>query len=937
MHKIFAKPCKVATVTFTQIVAVALALIILIVGSHTDIRYQYGEYYRNVNISLDETETDFFASGTFNRLFEEDYQDLVCYLAVCKQFEKNGEFDPDATIDLLSYVNRKSVRNAFDSKGALTYRVRDLVNWDQVDEMQLEWETYFVGNSDESVVYQIDKTTVNETYLPVNGKSIYAQDLAKLLIHEGIMDEFGEVVGGVNLDINPVSYWGAIGLNTASGDMTEEEFDEEDSTVVLHNGMQVKITGNVPPKDEIIQDVPSELLEARAQSIVATYLQNAAADLTTNYETYANVTKAMKQNPMLAYCYVGDGEGYTNCKGDHTKIAKLFEENIMKNESNVGIVYDLKKDEVVSHGYRDEDANHTDLRKAMHSYRYSFPENGTLYVAYVGCQADREALGLSVIKNAPASKYEKAQYVYEQIIPNLPDYILAVIVLAIILLLLLLLFTMQVGRSLEDEEDELKESKVKNRKVEASKENEASALDEASEKAVSVKKQKAKIHFVTKDELVGFDCWYTEIAFAMSCLIFGLLLAGIMAITEVYIKEGLQINEQTFYVFESVLVVLFMSFNLFAYASLVRRIKTRTLFSNSLIAVLWRKGLGLMKKLFVSIGKLYATLANKNMLIGVCLPYMAFLIMNAAIILIADDSQNILTGFFIAFLIDMAILVMRVLYARETEEIFDGIERIADGEIEYKLAEGNYHLQNSVRAMQVNRIGEGLKKAVDQSMKDERMKAELITNVSHDIKTPLTSIINYVDLLKRTDITDETALSYIDVLTEKSERLKQLTIDLVEASKISSGNITVQKEPMNITYLCKQAIGEYSDKLAARNLTVVENYPEDAVMIDADPRHMWRIVDNLLGNICKYAMPGTRVYVDVLSGKEKEIVFKNISECELNFAADELTERFIRGDLSRSTEGSGLGLSIAQNLTNAQGGHLDITLDGDLFKVSVRF
>ncbi len=225
-------------------------------------------------------------------------------------------------------------------------------------------------------------------------------------------------------------------------------------------------------------------------------------------------------------------------------------------------------------------------------------------------------------------------------------------------------------------------------------------------------------------------------------------------------------------------------------------------------------------------------------------------------------------------------------------------------------------------------------------MKDERLKADLITNVSHDIKTPLTSIVNYVDLLKREKIESQPVKGYIEVLEAKSQRLKQLTDDLVEASKISSGNITLIMEKINLTELLQQSLGEFSEKFEEKNLQIVEDCQGDAFYIEADSRRIWRVIENLFQNICKYALEGTRVYLDIGQAPEKEEVvlsLKNISAQRLNIRAEELTERFIRGDVSRSTEGSGLGLSIAKNLTELQNGTFEIYLDGDLFKVTLTF
>jgi len=224
------------------------------------------------------------------------------------------------------------------------------------------------------------------------------------------------------------------------------------------------------------------------------------------------------------------------------------------------------------------------------------------------------------------------------------------------------------------------------------------------------------------------------------------------------------------------------------------------------------------------------------------------------------------------------------------------------------------------------------------SMKNERLKADLITNVSHDIKTPLTSIINYVDLLKREDIPNERAQNYLEVLEQKSQRLKQLTEDLLEASKISSGNITLQMERINFVELVYQTGGEFNEKFEAKGLTAITKLPREPVVIMADGRRIWRVVENLYNNVAKYAMANTRVYVDMTMEEDwVTLSIKNISQNALNIQADELTERFIRGDVSRSTEGSGLGLSIAKNLTELMGGEFEIYLDGDLFKVSISF
>jgi len=228
--------------------------------------------------------------------------------------------------------------------------------------------------------------------------------------------------------------------------------------------------------------------------------------------------------------------------------------------------------------------------------------------------------------------------------------------------------------------------------------------------------------------------------------------------------------------------------------------------------------------------------------------------------------------------------------------------------------------------------------AVEERMKSERMKTELITNVSHDIKTPLTSIINYSDLIAKETDDPAKVREYTEVLTRQSVRLKKLIEDLIEASKASTGNLEVLLAPCESNVLLSQAAGEYEAKMKEHNLELVVSQPDHPVMIMADGRRLWRVFDNLLNNICKYAQEGTRVYLSLTeTSSGAEISFKNTSRQQLNITADELKERFVRGDSSRNTEGNGLGLSIAQSLTELQKGTMELCVDGDLFKVTLKF
>lgn len=300
------------------------------------------------------------------------------------------------------------------------------------------------------------------------------------------------------------------------------------------------------------------------------------------------------------------------------------------------------------------------------------------------------------------------------------------------------------------------------------------------------------------------------------------------------------------------------------------------------------------------------------------------------------------TGFFILLLLFCGAecyILLRV--EVERYQILAGVEKIRSGALDTKIDTEELHGDDKRLAEAINNIGAGLVHAVDDNTKNERMKADLITNVSHDIKTPLTSIINYVNLIKMEDIENERVKGYIKILDEKSQRLKQLTEDLVEASKVSSGNVKLDIQMIDLVELVYQTAGEFNEKFEQRELTIVTKLPREAVLIMADGRHLYRVIENLYNNVAKYAMQKTRVYVEV-TADEEEVIFsiKNVSEKALaleNSNAGDLTERFTRGDSSRTTEGSGLGLSIAKNLTQLMGGQFDIGIDGDLFRAMLVF
>lgn len=291
------------------------------------------------------------------------------------------------------------------------------------------------------------------------------------------------------------------------------------------------------------------------------------------------------------------------------------------------------------------------------------------------------------------------------------------------------------------------------------------------------------------------------------------------------------------------------------------------------------------------------------------------------------------------WLLEKLVLYPLVLwYCVQLNQLKNGTEKIAGGEPGYQISTKRMTGIFKEQGEQINHISDGMTHAIEERMKSERFKTELITNVSHDIKTPLTSIINYVDLLEKEDLHNETAQEYLEVLERQSSRLKKLIEDLIEASKASTGNLPVHLERLEAGIFMTQTVGEFEEKTKAAGLDLVIEKPETPVYIMGDSRHFWRVIDNLMNNICKYAQSGTRVYIN-LEVKEAQvsITFRNTSKYPLNISSDELMERFVRGDASRNTEGSGLGLSIANSLMDLMGGTFRLYVDGDLFKVVLGF
>ena len=362
--------------------------------------------------------------------------------------------------------------------------------------------------------------------------------------------------------------------------------------------------------------------------------------------------------------------------------------------------------------------------------------------------------------------------------------------------------------------------------------------------------------------------------------------------------------------------------------SFATRFKTGTLIKNNVIFTLLKFLWKYLKKFLKFLNYLFSNLPIIYKTVALIIALVIIEIITIFVMFNIYWDFN-MAGFILA-MVYMNILAFGVLIyiAIVLQKIKNGGEKIAKGDLERKIDTRYMFGDFKDFSESLNNINEGLQFAVNEKMKSERFKTELITNVSHDIKTPLTSIINYVDLIKKEDIQSEKINEYVDVLDRQSTRLKKLVEDLVEASKASTGNLAVNLCECDICVLVTQTLAEFEEKLEKACITPVLNLPQNGVRIMADGRHLWRVFDNLMNNICKYALSGTRVYIDTLVNEDKaSVTFRNISKYELNISSGELMERFVRGDKSRNTEGSGLGLSIAREIVMKHGG--DISIDSE--------
>jgi len=610
-------------------------------------------------------------------------------------------------------------------------------------------------------------------------------------------------------------------------------------------------------------------------------LSASVEDLYTNYNNYLDYKDYFDSGDSNIVYFIkktigGRTEIYTNMAKNTGTAAQLKKE--LKEHCDKYIYYDVPRMEFETNTMIEEGT----LRYLLNGYDYAYPEETQVMIGVDSAYVAGDC-------------FAQARDGFGNFVPYLWQYLSGAVICILIYLLLLMLLTKQEGL-------------VRRR--------------DTGETVIALQPED---HIPT--ELM---------AFAGVALLWGVLY-GISEIVNTFWQS---VGSGFLIVFGGVAALLVSLVFSFFYYSFVRRVKAKVLWRQSLLR---RMGMSARKWILYFFG-------HSTLILRVWAPLGVFVLVNGALVilifyLMVDHFGNLLWFFVLLILAAIDGLAGNILYrsALARQRILDGIRLIRGGNLSHKIDEEKMFGEDLVLAQAVNSIGESVKNAVETSMKDERLKADLITNVSHDIKTPLTSIINYVDLIKRENVSDPKIREYIEVLDAKSQRLKQLTDDLVEASKISSGNIVLQWEKINLVELLNQTIGEFSEKFEEKALYPVLRAPKGSVFIAADSRRIWRTIENLFNNIFKYALPGTRVYIDLglYEDEQKQrlvmLSIKNISAQPLKVSPEELTERFIRGDESRTTEGSGLGLSIAKNLTEVQKGTFEIVMDGDLFKVNLTF
>lgn len=816
-------------------------------------------------------------SESFDGMLSQAAETIVRQAALGKNFETDGKYNPDKTVDIMEYAENGEISG--ENKSGIAYKLSDLRTWSRrVCNQGWDYEDGTIvvcEKPDRSYYYYYMSQFRNQLQqknlrVMLDGKEVTADDSG------GIQEFLSALEEGYNISDY---YEDGIQLSITNGDGGELYTDcwSFSSTILKEEAAPIgaesllDAVNNTPALSGKLEQVFSDLESALGQ------IDYEVSD----YKSSGNIWS--EGNTNLTYLFVDeeDKRVYTNHNGWNK--------------------------------YGDAEANIKALTEGNNTKYVIVKPKLAEFESNIAKASANEWQGVVEVESGLSSNYIFAAAVdtsypvqdvfyssaksYNEYAPYLRSAGIIVIICIILFCLSIVWLTVVAGRKAEDED----------------------------------------IH------LNAFDKWKTELAAAVVIVswIFMTMLIGESWGGVGYDVSGLRAADYygstnhvgNYWVFSmsmaDILVItayvgLTAALFLIGYLSLVRRIKGHIVWKNSLIY--W---------LGTGIGKEVETVwIHRSVTFRAALLFGGFIVLHW--MAVASGGSGMVCMLMFAAEAAAGYFIIRGAVAKD--KIRKGIEQISSGDVDYQIPTEGLYGEYLQMAEMVNNIGNGLQRAVEQGMKSERLKTDLITNVSHDIKTPLTSIINYVDLLKRENINDPKIQGYLDILEAKAQRLKVLTEDVVEASKVSSGNIKLEMMDLNLVEMLNQTVGEFAEKMAASKLEVITSFPEEPVVVHADGRRMWRVLENIFNNAAKYAMPGTRVYADVQTEGEKvQFSLKNISAQKLNIRAEELTERFIRGDISRSTEGSGLGLSIAKNLTEMQGGAFELYLDGDLFKVTISF
>lgn len=847
-----------------------------------------------------ETEPVFEDSDLFNDIFRTAVADITRLVVIKGQLETEGEFNSSKLIDVTKYAGRKGTGG--DCPVTAVYELENLIKWGRNG---MEYTNRAMSMSD-FVNYFGPALSPHNFALSEDGELIFIGFRDEAFVPEFKRYYSMSIVTSGNQSDGETDAEDIEAVQSAMALYTEEQLEDMAFSYILQ-GISENLL-EVSREDDGSVTVYFPMLNGRYETTdkekrITAYagnwieymqlqrnIEEAVNGLYTSYKLYQNCNSLYQSNSNLKYVVrVVTDDGVMRTYTNQEEMEGLSDNLITEYFAEYRRYFIYYPDSLEFTG--NVNLTEANIHAYLSEYDYAYPDNTQIWV------------GVDTSYAVQGDAFYSAHILFENIVPNITGIIVTISFLFGLWLLIMGHLTVTAGVAYDE-----------NGKL---------------------------CHYLN-----SFDHIWTEVFVGF----FFLLQYGasygyqylLMVADKVYENHalntmgvsGAQVYEYGSFALYGALLSMFLCI---LWYSLVRRVKSGNLWRDSLvhwILVSFRRAIGFV-------------LTHRNSAVSTLIPYNAFLMVNLFGFwgCMRLWGQNRVGAVALGGLLVVMDGLMGVFLFRRNGEwldIVDAIRRIRDGQVDFKLDVESLHSGNREIADAVNNISEGISKAVSTSMKDEQMKTDLITNVSHDIKTPLTSIISYVDLLKRLGIEEEPAKGYIDVLDSKSQRLKQLTDDLVEASKLSSGNIELNMERLNLTELLNQVIGELSERLEERGLRIFFDGGDRPAYIYADSRRMWRVMENLFNNMYKYALENTRVYIDLTveeheSGNIVEASLKNISERQMNIKAADLTERFIRGDDARSTEGSGLGLYITKNLVQAQNGEFDIKLDGDLFKAVIRF